>query len=328
MTKRIVVAGGSGFIGRYVLGELQRRNYVAKVVDLIEPPAALAEPLQSEFVVADLREKSEADAALAGAEVCILLAARSAGIGYFNSHPGQMLDDNIRILASDFEAAKRHQFKQLIYISSSCIFDNSPAYPVNEEALQASPAPDTGYPFSKLAGEFYCRAFQQEFGLSYTILRPFNVYGHGELPGARPGDSHVIPDLAQKIVSGQYPIEIFGDGEQTRSFTHVLDVAKGIVLAIGNEHAINEDFNLGYPSEITILKLAQKMWYLSGQHVPFAYHSVPGFKIDVRRRAVDISKARNVLGWEPAIALDEGLKAYLDWFMNLPVHRVPKTIPS
>jgi UDP-glucose 4-epimerase len=328
MTKRIVVAGGSGFIGRYVVAELQRLKYSVRIADLAEPPACLSEHLTSDFVLADLREKSEADAALAGSDVCILLAARSAGIGYFNSHPAQMLDDNASILSSVFESAKRHRLKQLIYISSSCIFDNSPAYPIREDTIQASPPPDTGYPFSKLAGEFYCRAFQQEFGLAYTILRPFNVYGQGELPGVRPGDSHVIPDLAQKIMNGQYPIEIFGDGSQTRSFTYATDVANGIILAIGNHKAINQDFNLGYPAEISILKLAEKMWYLSGQKAPFAFRSVPGFKIDVRRRALDITKARNVLGWEPVIAIEEGLTAYLRWFKNLPVQRVPNPLLS
>lgn len=315
MHRRIVVAGGSGFIGRHLVAELCRAGHVVRVADNLSLGAATLHP-SIEMVAADLRDQGAARQALAGEEVCILLAARSAGIGYFNKHPAEMLDDNVRILSSVFNAAIAEHVRQIIYISSSCIFDNSPAHPITEDALETSPPPSTGYPFSKLVGEFYCKAYAQQYGLRFTILRPFNVYGPGELPGKEPGDSHVIPDLALKLYSGQDPLEIFGDGQQTRCFTHIDDITRGIIRAVDNENALNCDFNLGHPFEISILHLAEKMWYLSGRKSPFAFKSVPGFAVDVRRRAVDSSRAMRLLDWKPVISLEEGLTAYLGWFLN------------
>src|SRR4029077_21141773 len=143
-----------------------------------------------------------------------------SGIRFFNEHPAEMLDDNVRIIANCFESAQRLQLRRIIYISSSCVFDNSGDLPLTEESLDSALPPATGYPFSKYVGEKYCKAYYQQHGLAYTIIRPFNVYGVGELPGPGPGVAHVIPDLTAKILRGDAPLEIFGDGLQTRSFTH------------------------------------------------------------------------------------------------------------
>lgn len=311
MSAKIVVAGGAGFIGRSVTAELLAAGFDVRLVDNA-PTASCDQEVQ--LLRADLRDPAATREALANSEICILLAARSAGIGYFNTHPAEMLDDNCRIVSSVFSAANELGLKRVIYVSSSCIFDNSPAYPITEESLLTSPPPNTGYPFSKLVGEFYCKAFEQQFGLRFTIVRPFNVYGSGELPGKQPGDSHVIPDLALKLHSGQDPLEIFGDGQQTRSFTHVTDVAHGIILAMQNENAVNTDFNLGHSEEVSILRLAEMMWYKSGRKTPFSYRSIHGYPIDVRRRAVDADKAQRLLGWQPKISLEDGVSAYLSWF--------------
>jgi len=153
-------------------------------------------------------------------------------------------------------------------------------------------------------------------------LRPFNVYGPGELPGNQPGDSHVIPDLTAKILAQQWPLEIIGDGTHTRSFTHVKDVAEGIVMAMENPRALNEDFNLGPPlttrlghkSEISILALAKKLWQICGRTEPFEVKMKKQYAVDVRQRAVDIKKATDLLGWEPTVDLDSGLTEYVSWY--------------
>jgi len=114
-------------------------------------------------------------------------------------------------------------------------------------------------------------------------------------------------------LAGQIPLEIFGDGQQTRSFTHVRDVAQGVVLAMESPHAIDEDFNFGHPSEVSILKLAKMLWNICGRVEPFAVHPVCTFEHDIRRRAVDITKATTVLGWEPKIGLEQGLVEFVGW---------------
>ena len=118
----------------------------------------------------------------------------------------------------------------------------------------------------------------------------------------------MIPDLVKKIRDGQYPVELLGDGQQTRCFTHVRDIARGIVMAMESERAVNEDFNLGNSEEITMLELARRLYALCGDQRPFKATHVPGFPSDIRRRVPDGSKAERVLGWTPRVTLEEGLR--------------------
>lgn len=314
MISRILVTGGRGFIGRYVVAQLIEAGYKVRVVDNLSAPGSCdGAPSDHEFIEADLRDKSATLRVFEDVDVCIALAARSSGIGFFNKHPAEMLHDNVQITSNTFEAARIHQINRVIYVSSSCVYDNSAAYPIVESALDSSPPPSPGYPFSKLIGEHYCEVYIRQYGLRYTIVRPFNAYGVGEMPGGEPGDSHVIPDLAAKILKGQYPLEIFGDGQQTRSFTNVKDIAGGILLAMESPTAINEDFNLGHPSEVKIIDLAGMLWSICARKERFAVKSVTTYEHDVRRRAVNISKARTMLGWEPMVDLKDGLAEVIAW---------------
>jgi UDP-glucose 4-epimerase len=314
MKYRVLVTGGCGFAGRHVVSELNRAGFRVRVVDDLSAPGSTPlDPQQCELLRVDLRDLSSVLHAFRDIDICVALAAKSAGIGYFNKHPAQMLDDNVRITSSTFEAARICGMQRLIYVSSSCVFDRSDAHPITEDALKSSPPPPSGYPFSKFVGEMYCEAYHRQYGLQYTILRPFNLYGPGEQPGREIGDSHVIPDLTMKILSGASPLEILGDGQQTRSFTHVSDFARGVCAAIKVPLAVNEDFNLGHPIEIKILDLARLLWRICGRTDEFAFKPVNGYELDVRRRGVDISKARQLLEWEPQEDLTGGLSDVVDW---------------
>jgi UDP-glucose 4-epimerase len=314
MATRIVVTGGCGFIGRHLVRELLNRGYDVRVVDTLAPPDSQEVFTEEvDIVRGDLSEKPVATSALKGMDICISLAARSSGLGYFNRHPGEMLNDNVRITSATFEAARDSGLGRIIYVSSSCVFDKSTAVPTTESAFKASPPPSPGYPFSKLVGEAYCEAYSEQYGLAYTIIRPFNVYGRGEMPAAVAGDSHVIPDLTNKILRGQDSLEIFGDGLQTRCFTHVKDIVRGLILALENPRAENEDFNLGHSREITIIDLAELLWSLCGRKESFSVRSIPSYKNDVRRRVVDPTKAKKLLNWEPSVSLERGLSDYIEW---------------
>jgi nucleoside-diphosphate-sugar epimerase len=122
------------------------------------------------------------------------------------------------------------------------------------------------------------------------------------------GDAHVIPDLVKKIRGGQHPVEILGDGKQTRCFTHVDDIARGVVMALDHPAAVNDDFNLGNSEEITMLELARRIYALCRSDRPFEARFVPGFPSDVRRRVPDASKARSILGWQPTHSFDDALR--------------------
>lgn len=314
MSIKVLVTGGRGFLGSRIVKELVRRGYSLRVVDNREG-TEFDDPCDGlvEYVQSDLRDTSNANLVFAGCDVCVALAARCGGIGFFNRLPAEILDDNIRILSASFAAARSQKLRRMIYISSSCVFDSGSASPAVESSVDSNPAPPAGYPSSKLIGEHYCRAYAEQFSLNYTILRPFNAYGPGETAGTTAGESHVIPDLATKLLRGEMPLQIFGEGHQTRSFTHVSDIARGVMSALENSKAINEDFNLGHPREISILQLAQMLWEICGRTEPFSVRSVMSFEHDVQRRTVDITKARTLLGWEPQVDLESGLSDTVNW---------------
>ena len=303
----ILVTGGCGFIGREVVGQLVARGHRVRVVDNLSKPSS-APPPDCEFVRADLTDPAAAHAAFAGARACVNLAALIGGIGYFHKLPASILSDNNRIYSSTFEAAVAHRLERMLFVSSSMVFESAERFPSREEDLRVIPPPLTAYGFSKLIGEWYCRAFRDQHGLRYTIIRPFNAIGPEEAAGDAVGDAHVIPDLVKKIRAGQHPVELLGDGRQTRCFTHVRDIARGIVLALESERAVDEDFNLGASAEITMLELAQRIFALCVPDKPFQASFVQGFPGDVRRRVPDGGKARRVLGWEPAIGFDAALR--------------------
>jgi nucleoside-diphosphate-sugar epimerase len=241
------------------------------------------------------------------------MASKIGGIGYFHKYPATILSENNKIYSSTFEAAAKNKIKRMVFISSSMVFESTTQFPSKEPDVVKIPPPITGYGFSKLIGEYYCKTFKDEFGLDYTIVRPFNAYGINEYPGDFVGYSHVIPDLVKKVLSDQYPLELLGDGNQTRCFTHVKDIAKGIVMAAESEKAVNEDFNLGTEKETSMIDLAERIWVLCEMKQLFKVKYVPGFSYDIKKRVPDISKAKKAFGWEPKIRLEDGLREVVAW---------------
>ena len=314
----ILVTGGCGFIGSEVVRELLQRGYAVRVLDdLSKPESTLSEGY--EFMQMDLTDPAATLEAFAGGEVCINLAAKIGGIGYFHQYPATILSENNKLYSATFEAAVRHKLRRMLYISSSMVFESASRFPSVEDDVSLIPPPVTSYGFSKLSGEWYCRAFAAEHGLPYTILRPFNAYGINEVPGEEVGYAHVIPDLVKKVLNGQDPLELLGSGEQTRCFTHVRDIARGIIMAMESEQAVNEDFNLGTSKEIKILDLARTIFNLCGPNRPFRARFVEGFEHDIQRRVPDASKAKRLLGWEPEVPFEEGLVEVIDWLRTRPL---------
>ncbi|MFQ5881339.1 MAG: NAD-dependent epimerase/dehydratase family protein [Candidatus Methylomirabilales bacterium] len=312
MGKKILVTGGCGFIGSEVVRQLLDRGYHIRVVDNLSKPNCTVSS-EFEFLPLDLTDPTQSNRAFDGMNVCIHLAARIGGIGYFHRYPATILSENNKIYSNIFESAARHNLERLVYVSSSMVFESAEMFPHREEDIHKIAPPLTSYGFSKLTGEWYCRAFFEQHGLRYTILRPFNAFGVNEEPGEEVGDAHVIPDLIRKALTGQRPLEILGDGEQTRCFTHVKDVAKGMILALESEIAVNEDFNLGTSEEIRIVDLAHKIFQLCRPGEGFEIKFTPGFEFDVQRRVPDSSKAHKILNWRPEISLDSGLVEVVQW---------------
>lgn len=318
MRKRVLVTGGAGFIGSEVVNQLLKKDYKVRVADDLSKNEAKVSRA-SEFLKVNLANKKAALRAMEGMDFCIHLAAKIGGIGYFHKYPATILSENNKMYSAIFEAAVAHKIKRIIYISSSMVFESTKYFPSHERDLTRIPPPLSAYGLSKLVGEWYCHAFKEEFGLNYTIIRPFNAYGINEAPGEEVGYAHVIPDLIKKIISGQYPLELLGNGRQIRCFTHVSDIARGIIMAMESDKGENMDFNIGSEEEIRIIDLARLLWKHCGKSKLFKVRYMSGFKYDIKRRVPSSGKARRILGWEPQKQLKEELPKIIDWIETLSV---------
>lgn len=312
---KVLVTGGAGFIGSEVVKQLLSKGYRVRVADDLSKKEAKV-PNDCEFLRVDLTDKKEADKAMEGVDYCIHLAAKIGGIGYFHKYPATILSENNKMYSAVFEAAVKAKIKRIIYLSSSMVFESTSSFPSKEGDIEKIPPPISSYGFSKLVGEWYCKSFKDEYGLEYTIVRPFNAYGINEAPGEEVGYAHVIPDLIKKILSNQYPLEMLGNGKQTRCFTHVSDIAKGIILPLESKKAINEDFNLGSEKEMRMIDLAKLLWEKCNMSKPFKVKKVAGFKYDIKRRVPSAKKARVVLGWKMEKKLEEQLPEIIQWVKN------------
>ncbi len=314
---RVLVAGGAGTIGAAVVRRLlSDPAYEVRVSDQRPAPHWMREGC--EVHTGDLRDLAEARSATAGCSHVIHLAAIVGGIANFHRLPHTLTEVNNALYNSVVRAALDHDVERFTYVSSSMVFERAELFPTPEDYLPRCPTPVSAYGFSKLTGEVYCRAAHEEHGLRYTICRPFNAYGPGELPDDEPGIAHAVPDLIHKALSGQHPLQIFGSGEQTRTLTHVDDIADGIVTAMGSPAALNEDFNISASRELSIAEIARIVWTACGRDPDaFELEHLPTFTVDVQRRWPSVQKARDLLGWEARIDVEEGVASTVRWLSAL-----------
>ncbi len=311
---RVLVTGGAGMIGSAVVRRLLRDpEWEIRVADHRVAPAWMREGC--EIRTGDLRDPGVALAAAKGCSHVIHLAAIVGGIANFHKLPFTLTEVNNALTGAVVRASIEQRMERLVYVSSSMVFENAREFPTTEHHLRECPAPRSAYGFSKLAGEVYTRAAHDEHGLRYTICRPFNAYGPGELPEMdEPGIAHAVPDLVAKVISGRRPLEIFGSGRQTRTLTHVDDIADGIVTAMALPRAENEDFNISASQELTVAEIAALIWEACGEDpAALELRSVDSFEVDVQRRWPSVEKARDMLGWEAKVALREGLEQTAAW---------------
>ena len=310
---RVLVTGAAGTIGGAVVRRLVRDpDWEVRVADQVDPPVWMREA--AEVHVGDLRDPAEAARAAAGCSHLIHLAAIVGGIANFHKLPHTLLEVNTALYNAVFRAALAERVERLVYVSSSMVFERATEFPTTEAHIRDTGIPDSAYGFSKLAGEVYCRALSDEHGLPYTICRPFNAYGPGEMPEDEPGIAHLVPDLIKKVLDGQRPLQIFGSGDQTRTLTHVDDVAEGIVTAMAHPAGENEDFNISASEELTVAEIARRVWAACGEPPgELLLERLPSYRVDVQRRWPSVAKARELIGFEARVPLDEGLRQTVEW---------------
>jgi UDP-glucose 4-epimerase len=333
---KVLVTGSAGFIGGYVVEELLRRGYAVVGVDNFSKYGRVARSYddhpQYTFVEGDARDREFLAGLLTDCDHFIAGAAMIGGISYFHSYPYDLLATNERVIAASCDAAiEAHDSGRLIkatYISSSMVFESASEFPTREGQELEIPPPRSSYGFQKLAVEYFARAAHDQYGLPYTIVRPFNCVGIGETRAKIDANaevlsgnvslamSHVVPDLVQKIVKGQDPLHIFGSGLQVRHYTYGGDLAEGIVAAMEHPDALNDDFNISTAESTTVLDLAGRIWRRLRPGESFRYLSEPPFEFDVQKRVPSVEKARRILGFESRTSLDEMLDEVVPWIQR------------
>jgi UDP-glucose 4-epimerase len=313
---RVLVTGGVGTIGTAVVKHLVADGgYEVRVSDQRTAPQWMREAC--EVHTGDLRVLDEARTAMKDCSHVLHLAAIVGGIGNFHKLPHTLTEVNNALYNAIFRAALDVGVDRFVYVSSSMVFERAEEFPTIEEYIASTPTPLSAYGFSKLTGEVYCRAAHDEHGLPYTICRPFNAYGPGEMPEDEPGIAHAVPDLITKVLSGQKPLQIFGSGEQTRTLTHVDDIAEGVIAAMSSPAGLNEDFNISASQELTVAEIARIIWEQCGEDPEeFELEHLSSFTVDVQRRWPSVEKAKRMLGWEARIAVEDGIADTVAWLRS------------
>lgn len=329
---KVLVSGSSGFIGGYVVEELLKRGHTVVGIDNYSKYGPMVKSYDSnpnyELIVGDCRDVNLMTELLIDCDHFIAGAALIGGISYFHAYAYDLLATNERIMAASCDAAiKAHQqgrLKKVTYMSSSMVFESTKHWPSVEGDERKVAPPLSSYGFQKLAVEYFAKAAWDQYKLPYTIVRPFNCVGIGEMRAlgevevlsgnVKLAMSHVVPDLVQKILKGQDPLHILGTGEQIRHYTYGGDLAHGIVLAMESEAALNNDFNLSTAESTTVIDLAERIWKkLKGPSIPFRYVSDEAYEYDVQRRVPNVDKAKDLLGFEATTGLDEILDEVIPW---------------
>jgi UDP-glucose 4-epimerase len=329
---KVLVTGSAGFIGGYVVQELLRRGHEVVGLDNYSKYGPVSHSYDDDpryrFVQGDARDVDLLTDLLADCDHFIVGAAMIGGISYFHAYAYDLLATNERIMAASCDAAIRAygsgRLRKVTYLSSSMVFESTDRWPSKEGDERRIPPPLSSYGFQKLAVEYFARAAFDQYKLPFTIVRPFNCVGVGE--GRALGEaevlsgnvklamSHVVPDLVQKVLKGQDPLHILGDGAQVRHYTYGGDLARGIVVAMEHPAALNEDFNLSTAESTTVAELAQVIWRkINGPDRPLRLVHDEPFSYDVQKRVPDVTKAREVLGFEATTGLEEMLDEVIPW---------------
>lgn len=294
---KVLVTGGSGFIGSHVVDKLRDKGIEVRIYDMVLPTFRK----DVEYYQASLLDLESLGMAMMGIDAVYHLAA-IADVKDVFERPHYSESINVRGTINVLEAARRSGVKRVIYASTIWVY--SDAIPENVDENTPLPAPSHLYTATKLASEYYCQAYAKLYGMGITILRYGIPYG----PRARGGA--VVPIFVSKILKGE-PLTIAGDGSQYRRFVYVEDLAEGNVLAL-KSIAKNKIYNLDGNEKITIRQIVDTVQKITG--IAAKTETIPARPGDFGGKVVSSELAKKELGWEPRTSFEPGLKKYIEWY--------------
>lgn len=330
----VLITGASGFLGGYIVPELLSRGHTVIGLDNYSKYGRVRRGHDDDpnyrLVEGDAADAALVRELLEGCDHFIAGAAMIGGIPYLHTFPYDLFATNERITIAACDAAidayRDSSLRKITVISSSLVFERTDHWPSVEGDELQIPPPLTSYGFQKLGVEVFAKAAHEQYGLPYTIVRPFNCVGMGELRAQHETEvesgtislamSHVVPDLVKKVLMGQDPLHLLGDGAQQRPFTYAGDFARGTVTAMEHPAALNEDFNISTPTVSTVLELAAAVWRRVHGDEPLRVESDESMRYDVQKRIPSVDKARDLLGFEATTSLEEMLDEVIPWIQD------------
>ncbi len=305
---KALVTGGAGFIGSNLVELLLSEGHEVVVFDDISSGYEANLQEGAAFVRGDVTDGDAVCSAMVGCDVVFHLAA-SVGNTRSIENPARDSQVNVLGMVNVLEAARANGIERVVFSSSAGIFGELKTLPIREDHPQD---PDSPYGVSKLAAEKMCLVYNKLHGMSNVCLRYFNVYGPRQRYDAY---GNAIPIFAERILRGM-DVVIFGDGEQTRDFVNVADVARANLLA-GTTPGVSGVFNLGSATQVTVNELVRTMADISGTSPRIVHEGPrPG---DVRDSLADVAAAHAAFGFSPSVALGDGLRRYMAWLASDPV---------
>ena len=329
--KKVLITGSEGFIGGYIVKELLKQGYFVYGIDNLSKYGEVirnhSDNENYKFFNNDVKDRALLKEIMSDCDYLIAGAAMIGGISYFHEFEYDLLSENEKIISATTDVAidcfKNSKLKRVVFLSSSMVFESSDIFPTKEEDLFKIPPPISSYGFQKLAVEYFARSAFSQYGLEFSIARPFNCVGIGEVKtktekkltesSSKLALSHVVPDLILKTLQGTDSIEILGSGNQIRHYTYGEDLAKGICLLLEHPNAKNEDFNLSTAQSTTVLELAEIIWKKIRKDEEFKFTCVDPFEFDVQKRIPSTDKAKKLLGFEATTTIDEMLDIVIPW---------------
>ncbi|MEP6847684.1 MAG: NAD-dependent epimerase/dehydratase family protein [Acidobacteriota bacterium] len=320
---KALVTGAGGFIGSHLVTYLRRKGYWIRGVDLKYPEFTSTDA--DEFELLDLRRWDDCVRATRGVDEVYALAADMGGMGFISANHAQILHNNSLINLHTLEASRENGAKRYLYTSSACVYPEFLQETTNVAPLKESDAypamPQDAYGWEKLISERLCTHYREDYGIETRIVRFHNIFGEkGTWCGGREkAPAALCRKIAEAKLTGDLEVEIWGDGEQTRSFCYIDDCVEGIHRLMRSD--FQEPLNLGQDRMVSINQLADIISEIAG--VSISKRHVDGPQ-GVRGRNSDNTKLREVLGWEPEISLEDGLTKTYGWIEE----KVEKTLKA